>query len=145
MGNRATVSFAGLNAAGPCVYLHWNGGLCSVEAFLDIVRPERDANGPAVHLTPIAARDAFARVALAYMKSSVYVGRFDECDTDNHDNGTYIVDSGLTIIGRAFVPEGYTEERNERKRAEIVADALDKISLLGEVAYRALTPPDVCD
>jgi len=141
MGNRATVSFAGTGPAAPCVYLHWNGGRCSVEAFLDVVRSEREkTTSPGAHIAPIAARDAFARAALAFIGSSVYVGRYDACDTDNHDNGTYVVDSNLDITDRLFM-RNCQEENDDVKRAAIVGETLAKARVMGEEAYRAQLVP----
>ena len=38
MGNRAVITFSGSRSTGVGIYLHWNGGLESVLAFLDAVR-----------------------------------------------------------------------------------------------------------
>lgn len=141
MGNRATVSFAGTNPAAPCAYLHWSGSRCSVEAFLDIVRAAAPESVNPVHITPIAARDAFARAALAF-GTSVCVGTYEECDTDNGDNGTYIVDSSLEIVGRQFA-EGIDDDDDDEHRAAIVAVTLSNAAAMGDTAYRALQPEAV--
>ena len=104
MGNRAVIT----DTEGKIgVYLHWNGGRDSVEAFLKYCElqgfrsPKDDPHY------------AFARLAQVICNFfdgwlSCGIGLKNELDCDNFDNGVYIID-GWNIVGREFF-EG--EEQN---------------------------------
>ena len=108
MGNRAVITTReNFDNNGVGVYLHWNGGLESVEAFLEYCRlrefrsPEDDCYG-------------FARLCQVIGNFfggglSLGVDRCDYLDCDNCDNGTYIID-GWDIVGR----EGRYYHESER-------------------------------
>jgi len=92
MGNRAVITTACGNAKNSDklgVYLHWNGGRDSVEAFLAYCKlqnfrlPETDSYGWA----------RLCQVVGNYFGGSTSIG-VDVChrlDCNNHDNGVYIV------------------------------------------------------
>ena len=92
MGNRAVIAFqsADLDKVRPDsvgIYLHWNGGSASVEAFLTAakelgVRP--DDYGIA-RLCQIIGNWFGGTISLG-------IGPCGKLDTDNGDNGTYVVD-----------------------------------------------------
>ncbi len=103
MGNRAVITasksrhVAGSKDLG--VYLHWNGGRDSVEAFLKYCEllglraPDRDNYGYA----------GLVRVVSNYFADGLSVG-IDRCevlDCDNWDNGVYIIE-GWQIVGRQY-------------------------------------------
>ena len=103
MGNRAVITasksryVAGSNDIG--VYLHWNGGRDSVEAFLkycelaDLRAPSSDNYGYA----------GLVRVISNYFADGLSIG-VDKCvslDCDNWDNGVYIIE-GWQIVGRQY-------------------------------------------
>lgn len=99
MGNRAVISFdENDNATG--VYLHWNGGPESVLAFLAAAKVLGVRNG----------RDKpyfFARFCQLVGNffggtTSVGIGPVRSLDTDNFDNGWYILNDDLTIKERRF-------------------------------------------
>ena len=113
MGNRAVIATSRKDLG---VYLHWNGGRDSVEAFLKYCElqqfraPERDCYGWA-RLCQVIGN--FFGGGL-----SVGVGKYDRLDTDNWDNGVYII-KDWEIIGREFFEgeeqQGY--ELNEMLKA----------------------------
>ena len=83
------------------VYVHWNGGRDSVEAFLLYCKlkgyrcPEDDCYGWARLCQVIG--NFFGG------ESSVGINKYDRLDTDNGDNGTYII-KNWQIIGKEFEP-----------------------------------------
>lgn len=119
MGNRAVIAYSTADYA-PVVYLHWNGGRASVEAFLKAarylgVRVQPGNAKPAMDaLADIIARPFFGHD----VGFNVYRETFGSSDTDNWDNGTYLIDEDLQIIGRLHNRSG-TEEVNAEKTRDI--------------------------
>ena len=121
MGNRAVItnkteskSYKDSEQIG--VYLHWNGGRDSVEAFLKYCdlkgyrSPSNDSYGWA-RLTQVIAN---------YFGGSTSLG-LDQCkklDCDNYDNGVYLI-KGWEIIGREY-HKG--TEQKEYKLFEMLLD-----------------------
>lgn len=140
MGNRAVLSFGPLlgDDTVPGVYLHWNGGRASVEGFL---RAARALTLPATGGTPTEQRDLVARLALAFIGSSVYVGPASEMDRDNWDNGIYRIEN-LEIVERGYT-RGRPEEIDPEKTSAIAAETLAKVRELGGLeGLAALKPQD---
>lgn len=98
MGNRAVICTEARDLG---VYLHWNGGRNSVEAFLLYCKlkgyrcPEDDSYGWARLCQVIG--NFFGG------EYSVGIDRYDRLDTDNGDNGVYII-KDWQIIGKEFKP-----------------------------------------
>ena len=124
MGNRAVIAFQEENwrtvqPESVGIYLHWNGGPESVTAFLTAakelgVRP--DDYGVA-RLCQIIGNWFGGTLSLG-------VGPCRELDTDNGDNGTYVVDFkqyGWTIARRIHGSNyGYVEGHYEGSLAEVL-------------------------
>ena len=96
MGNRAVITTEDKQMG---VYLHWNGGRDSVEAFLDYC----DLQG---FRSPDCDGYGWARLCQVIGNFfggglSVGIGLYDQLDTDNWDNGVYII-KGWRIVGREF-------------------------------------------
>jgi len=131
MGNRAVIAFStgGFVCHGtPCVYLHWNGGLASVQGFLQAARDLGYANLK----SETARRDAFARMTQAWFgHGSVYIGQYFQQDTDNGDNGTYVVDESLNILSRRFVPKRHGDEVDPIKTTGIYDQCFSMGAVLG--------------
>ena len=96
MGNRAVITTEAKEIG---VYLHWNGGRDSVEGFLKYCKdaghrsPEKDCYG-------------FARLCQVIGNyfggtTSLGVDRYENLDTDNGDNGVYII-KNWEIVGREY-------------------------------------------
>ena len=98
MGNRAVIATSEKSIG---VYVHWNGGRDSVEAFLLYCKlkgyrpPETDNYGWARLCQVIG--NFFGG------ETSVGVDRYVRLDTNNWDNGVYII-SNWEIIDRLFAP-----------------------------------------
>ena len=98
MGNRAVITTQDKQLG---VYLHWNGGRNSVEAFLLYCKlkgyrsPDMDFYGWA-RLCQVIGNFFGGEL-------SVGINRYDKLDTDNGDNGTYIIND-WQIVGKEFEP-----------------------------------------
>lgn len=98
MGNRAVVQFGkGSDALG--IYLHWNGGEESVQAFLDAAKhyEVRTDDYGVARLTQIICN--FFGGTL-----SVGVSLAKNLDRDNGDNGTFIV-KDWEIVEKLYAPK----------------------------------------
>lgn len=97
MGNRAVITTEDKKIG---VYVHWNGGRDSIEAFLKYCElkgfraPETDCYGWARLCQVIA--NYFGGNGL-----SIGIDRYEHLDTDNGDNGVYII-KDWKIIDRLY-------------------------------------------
>ena len=116
MGNRAVITTESKKIG---LYLHWNGGRDSVQAFLKYCElqgfrpPENDCYGWA-RLSQIISN--FFGGTL-----SIGIDEYYKLDTDNYDNGVYII-KDWQIIGREYF-EGL--EQNEYS-LDLMLIAIDK-------------------
>ena len=110
MGNRAVITFSTAPKT-QSLYLHWNGGRASVEGFLEAARQTNQTTIPAI-AELVAAHFFETRVN----ESTVYTQPYENADTDNGDNGVYVLDTGLNIVERLFAR---SEEIDADKTAEI--------------------------
>jgi len=93
MGNRAVIQFED----GTGIYLHWNGGVESVLAFLDTAKHfklRQDDYGQA-RLIQIIGNFFGGSLSLG-------VGKASSLDRDNFDNGTYHVNESFEIERRQY-------------------------------------------
>jgi hypothetical protein len=101
MGNRAVIQFGQDPSKSVGIYLHWNGGRESVQAFLDYAKEmqvrDDDQYFPA-RLTQIIGNFFGGTLSLG-------IGIADTLDRDNGDNGTFIVEH-CEIVGREFYEDG---------------------------------------
>ena len=113
MGNRAVITLD--NKTG--IYLHWNGGRDSIEGFLQYCKLQKfrsDDYGMA-RLTQVIAN--FFGEGL-----SIGLGPLEELDTNNCDNGVYVV-KDWEIIDRLYF-EG--EEQSEYKLFDMLKSIDEK-------------------
>lgn len=124
MGNRAVITTAPFSTSKVGVYLHWNGGRASVEAFLRVCR---DLEFPAPSGDDSYAWARLCQVVGTYFKGghSVGVGICKNLDYDNFDNGTYLVGKDWEIVGRKFFEGG--EEINQQKTDDIYDDLIKEL------------------
>lgn len=128
MGNRAVITTAPYSGNNVGIYLHWNGGRASVEAFLQAAK---DLG----YRSPGYGSDSYGIAGLAgliwaYLATdglSAGIGLCKHLDTDNGDNGTYLIGKDWEIVGRKFF-DGGREEINPKKTAQIKADVLEKVA-----------------
>jgi len=104
MGNRAVITTPKKDLG---VYLHWNGGRDSVEAFLAYcnIKHYRNPND-----------DCYGWARLCQVignffggTNSIGIDKYERLDTNNGDNGVYIIDENWQIIGREFCIAEYME------------------------------------
>ena len=122
MGNRAVIA-RHRHPRAAAVYLHWNGGRASVEAFLEAARR--------LGLRHVGADDASFFDRLAEMIAvhffggrvgfTVYRYELGRADCDNRDNGLYLIDDDLMIVGREFAPR---YEETDPAKTDTIADAI---------------------
>ena len=103
MGNRAVITTReNFNNDGVGVYLHWNGGRDSVQAFLTYCKMTG-------YREPTSDNYGWARLCQVignFFGGGLSIG-IDTCshlDYDNYDNGTYIID-GWDIVDREYFNE----------------------------------------
>ena len=100
MGNRAVITTKeNFENNGVGVYLHWNGGRDSVEAFLDYCKLKE-------YRAPTSDCYGWARLCQIignYFGGSTSLGidTVNRLDCDNWDNGVYIIDD-WEIVGREY-------------------------------------------
>ena len=111
MGNRCVITTReDFDNDGIGIYLHWNGGRDSVEAFLKYceLKQHRSVTDDASY--------AYARLCQVignFFGGSLGIGidSVRNLDYDNYDNGTYIID-GWKIVGREYHREEMGEQMN---------------------------------
>jgi hypothetical protein len=135
MGNRAVITFNTTESA-PCIYLHWNGGRASVEAFLRVARHlELNASmrGGGINFDLQAhTLDALAEILAKHFFNcevgfTVYRQTYGSADTDNWDNGVYVMNRNFDIVQRLYMR--HAEEVDTAKTAEIYGHILKNIAL----------------
>lgn len=102
MGNRAVIAFKASPQIG--IYVHWNGGRESVEAFL---RATKERVGPSSHDPQRALARLTETIARFFSDGDglcVYVGLMCQLDTDNGDNGTFWIGDRWNIVEREHAP-----------------------------------------
>ncbi len=121
MGNRAVITTGPYSDDNVGIYVHWNGGRASIEGFLQAAeelgfRAPPDPYGIA-RLTQIIA-NYFGDDGL-----SIGVDICENLDTDNGDNGTYLI-TGWDIKGRHCGLSLDNEEVDPAKTAKIKNDCV---------------------
>ena len=98
MGNRAVIT-KDRDLYGIGVYLHWNGGRDSVEAFLAYCDLKRYRGNDSAYWAAM-----LVNVCTNFFSSglSCGVGVAKNLDCDNYDNGVYFIDDEWRIVGRKF-------------------------------------------
>lgn len=118
MGNRAVITNKDRRIG---IYLHWNGGPESICAFLTYAKaygirtPEGDSQYCFARLTQIIG-NFFGGTC------SIGIDVYEHLDTDNGDNGTYIVDNNFNVNKRLFCPDGYTETVTESNMRDFIKE-----------------------
>ena len=120
MGNRAVITAAPYSDDNIGIYVHWNGGQESIEGFIRAAKelgfrdPTQDSYGWA-RLTQIIAN---------YFGGETSIG-IDVCrnlDTDNGDNGTWLLGPDWTLVGceHGRLADTVDEEKAEAIKALIL-------------------------
>ena len=119
MGNRAVITIKEKDTAKEdwnSLYLHWNGGRDSVEPFLHVaklygIRCNDDSSYAIARLSQLIGNYFGGTLSLG-------IGAYKCLDTNNWDNGTYIIED-WEIVEREYF-EG--EEQQEHNFDEMVKD-----------------------
>lgn len=94
MGNRAVIEFKDTDQG---IYLHWHGGIESVQAFLDCAKRYKLRSGSYGH-----AR--LCQIIGNFFGGTLSLGTDKLCNLhcDNYDNGVFIVNENFNIVGRKY-------------------------------------------
>jgi len=122
MGNRAVITQSTASNA-PCIYLHWNGGADSVAGFLAVAKTF-DISG-----TPTEQMDVLAELLAKHffnceVGSTIYRQEYGSSDTDNYDNGVYLINSKWDLVDRLY---NRYPEQNQWDSKEIAQEILKKV------------------
>ena len=126
MGNRAVITTAPYSDSNVGIYVHWNGGKASIEGFLAAAKelgyrtPEGDRS---------YALAGLAGLIWSYLGTDGLSVGIDQCrnlDTDNGDNGVYLICGDWEIVGRRN--HGYGEEVDPKKTEDIKQTILAKVA-----------------
>ena len=113
MGNRAVICEESAYPGGIGIYLHWNGGRDSVEAFLKYCR-----------LRGLQSMADLVMVISNFFggDTSIEVDLVSKLDCDNWDNGVYLI-KDMEIVGRKFVRSGEQNEYDIDGMVEAINEA----------------------
>lgn len=120
MGNRAVIAF-GTKDTDFGIYLHWNGGIESVQAFCDATRELMKPRGPDATYMPARLVQVIGNFMGGCL--SVGLGQLQHLDTDNGDNGTFVVNpETLEIIKRLHAGrlEPFKKDYYEKVKASAI-------------------------
>ena len=125
MGNRAVITFdKALKPEQFGIYLHWNGGRDSVQAFCDATRELMKERGADSCYAPARMIQAIGNFMGGV--HSLGIGALSTLDTDNGDNGVYVVDpESLKIIARRFSRGSRGEQKDKEKYSGVLAATLE--------------------
>lgn len=101
MGNRAVITASTSHTKGVGIYLHWNGGIESVQAFLDVAKA-RGFRDPAYDESYAMARlcGLIHEFFGVDQDTSLGIGTLEQLDCDNYDNGVFVIGKGWEITER---------------------------------------------
>lgn len=101
MGNRAVITASKTRTKGVGIYLHWNGGEESVQAFLDVAKargfrdPSYDESYGLARLCGLI-HEFFG----VDQDTSLGIGTLEQLDCDNYDNGVYVIGKDWQVVDR---------------------------------------------
>lgn len=101
MGNRAVITASKTRTKGVGIYLHWNGGEESVQAFLDVAKargfrdPSSDESYGLARLCGLI-HEFFG----VDRDTSLGIGTLEQLDCDNYDNGVYVIGKDWQVVDR---------------------------------------------
>jgi len=99
MGNRAVITASESKTKGVGIYLHWNGGPESIAAFLQVCK-DREYRSPGSDQSYAMARLTGVIHEFFDGGLSVGLGDISNLDTDNFDNGVYVIGGDWEVTGR---------------------------------------------
>lgn len=115
MGNRAVITNEAKQIG---VYVHWNGGRLSIEGFLAYCRLKEYRN---------PNNDCYGWARLCQVignffggECSVGIDKYERLDTDNGDNGVYVIGKNWEIVDRLHADWGDDEVDPEKLEEFII-------------------------
>lgn len=124
MGNRCVVTQQDKSKA---IYFHWNGGMDTIYPLTIVAKSFAEDSKDKASKWDIfksIARNVFDAQIMPYKK----------CDCNNGDNGVYILDDDLNIVGREYAPEKEQDEHNFLQMiCYIVISAISHQELKGKI------------
>lgn len=137
MGNRAVITTEwGFDDNGIGIYLHWNGGRASIEAFLKYCElrgfrsPDEDCYGWA----------RLAQVIGNFFGGGLSVGidKVQNLDCNNHDNGVYLI-RDWKIVGRRYFNGSEQMDYDLKEMLIAIDDAQPEKEQIGSDFFNATT------
>lgn len=127
MGNRAVITTAPYSEDKLGIYVHWNGGQESIEGFLEAAK-QLGYRTPGNDDSYAMARLAGAIALYFGGETSIGIGINRDLDTDNGDNGVWLLGDGWEIAGHTngegkLFPVGKLSAEHRRK-ANAIAKAI---------------------
>ena len=127
MGNRAVITIKEKDTPKEdwnSLYLHWNGGRDSVEPFLHVaklygIRCNDDPSYAIARLSQLIGNTLGGTLSLG-------VGAYKCLDTNNWDNGTYIIED-WEIVEREYFEGKEQQEHNFDELVEQIRDVNDGV------------------
>lgn len=126
MGTRAVITSAPYGENNVGIYVHWNGGRASVEAFILAAKK--------MGFRPVGDNYGWARLTQLITNffgcdgTSIGVDICKNLDTDNGDNGTYLLDPNeWKIVGREFHSGAEQDDYNVEKMADDIVEKTRRI------------------
>ena len=141
MGNRAVITASKVKESGLGIYLHWNGGIESVVAFLDVAR-QLGYRDPTTDESYGMARLCGLICVFAGIRGDTGVGINDlsKLDCDNYDNGVYVIGRQWEIEdrwgqgSRPFKQEDIVAARASQSYTQVVDHLIAELERVESVA-----------
>jgi len=137
MGNRAVITLSNKTerAHGVGIYLHWNGGIESILAFLHVCK-KRDYRSPGSD--PVYAMARLCGVLHEFFgpagSTGLGMGPLSALDCDNYDNGVFVIGGDWEIVDRWGAGS-----RRERTAAHLSPADVEKMHAIVESLDESLT------
>lgn len=140
MGNRAIITTAPFDRKNACIYVHWNGGLASIEAFCKAAKdlgyrsPESDGSYALARLAGLIC--TFFDLD---SDTSIGVGTVDELIEAGDDNGCWVLGGDWEIVERRNTSGHVTNigDRREYDVPKLAAQIVEEVTVAAD-AVRAL-------
>ena len=129
MGNRAVITASKTRTKGVGIYLHWNGGEESVQAFLDVAKargfrdPSSDESYGLARLCGLI-HEFFG----VDQDTSLGIGTLEQLDCDNYDNGVYVIGKDWQVVDR-WGKGSRTFNIDEARAGEQYAGIVEQLTL----------------
>lgn len=134
MGNRATITAAPFNKKNACIYLHWNGGRESIEAFCAAAK-ELGYRSPGIDDTYGMAR--LTGMICTYFgiadDTSIGLGTVDDLIEAGDDNGCFVLGGDWEIVerrntkGQVIGNDYYTPPAPDSPYASMAGDIVKQV------------------